>query len=143
MKNKGVSALIVGDLNGYHEDNDCGHTRNQENHSWAYNKITWMLGYKCLRAGLKMELQEESYTSQTCPRCFHRHKPSGRNYICKECGFVGHRDIVGATNIRSKYLGGFGSQVVAAMAPAFGVRYRPNIKVACGFMLIPQESATC
>jgi putative transposase len=79
-----------------------------------------------------MELQEESYTSQTCPACFKRHKPKGRDYICS-CGFIGHRDVVGATNIRSKYLGGFGHQVVAEMAPASGIRYHPNISVASGF----------
>ena len=134
QKNNGVSTLVVGDLNGYRFENDCGSKRNQENHNWLYHQITWMLGYKCQRSGLKMELQEEAYTSQQCPVCFNRKKPTGRNYKCK-CGFVGHRDVVGATNIRTKYLGGFGSQVVADMAPAFGIRFKPHINVACGFSL--------
>ena len=138
MKNKGVSTLVVGDLRGYRLDKNDGRTRNQENHAWKYNQITSMLNYKCKIMGLHMKLQEESYTSQTCPKCFNRKKQRGRNYVCKKCGFVGHRDIVGATNILSKYLGGFGSQVVADMAPAFGVRYKPNINVTCGFKL--QES---
>ena len=133
MKNKKVSTLVVGDLNGYRIDNDCGSKRNQENHSWLYHKITWMLGYKCARAGIEMVLQEESYTSQTCPKCFNRKKPKGRNYVCSKCDFVGHRDLVGAVNIRSKYLGVFGLQVVAGMAPAFGVRYNSHINVASGF----------
>ena len=132
MKRKGVSTLVIGDLTGYRLDNDCGSKRNQENHSWLYHQITWITGYKCKRSGIKMVLQEESYTTKQCPACFNRKKPTGRNYKCK-CGFVGHRDIVGATNIRSKYLGYFGIQVVAEMAPAFGIRFNPHINVASGF----------
>ena len=69
-----------------------------------------------------VELQDEAYTSQTCPACGERHKPTGREYRCK-CGFRYHRDGVGSWNIRAKYLGDFGSPVVGAMASPTGVRY--------------------
>jgi putative transposase len=41
---------------------------------------------------------DEAYTSQTCPGCGRRHKCK-RTYRCPDCGIVGPRDVVGATNI--------------------------------------------
>ena len=51
-----------------------------------------------------MELVEEAYTSQTCPGCGERHKPTGRRFLCPACGFASRRDAVGAANILSRYL---------------------------------------
>jgi len=137
LKNNGYNVLVVGDLTGYRVDNNCGSKRNRENHAWLYSKIGWYLKYKWERLGLKYVPQEESYTSKTCPACGNRKKPTGREYKCK-CGFVGHRDLVGATNILRKYLGTFGTQTIpvdALMARASGVRYNPHISVAHGLCL--------
>ena len=92
-----------------------------------------MLTYKAKLYGMSVERTTEEYTSQTCPSCSERRKPSGRNYVCPECGFEGHRDAVGAANIRDKYLRETG--VVADMASASacedknvqGVKYRPHM----------------
>ena len=65
-----------------------------------------MLTYKLARHGIIVNEISERYTSQTCPNCGHKYKPTGRNYICKECGFILHRDVVGAYNILSKYING-------------------------------------
>ena len=62
-----------------------------------------------------------TYTSQTCPSCGDKHKPSNREYKCK-CGFTYHRDGVGAINIRQKYLGCLGNPVAATMASPIGIR---------------------
>jgi len=134
LKNRGYNVLVVGDLTGYRVENNCGSKRNRENHAWLYSKISWYLQYKWERLGLKYVPQEESYTSKTCPSCGNRKKPRGREYKCK-CGFAGHRDLVGATNILRKYLGTFGMKfpVDALMTRASGVRYNPHISVAHGF----------
>ena len=42
-------------------------------------------------------------TTHCCPNCRHRYKPKGRKYECPACGFCGHRDVVGALNILSRY----------------------------------------
>src|SRR5437899_3268129 len=86
---------------------------------------TWsMLTYKAERHGMVVALQEESYTSKTCPVCGHRRKSKvqGRVFHCtnKQCGFTWHRDGVGACNIRRKYLDL--GPVVGAMAPPTGMR---------------------
>ena len=41
----------------------------------------------------------ERGTSSRCPQCGHKHKPKGRVWSCKACGFKGHRDLVGSVNM--------------------------------------------
>ena len=78
-----------------------------------------MLTYKAERMGMVVALQEESYTSKTCPTCGHvrKSKVQGRVFHCtnKKCGFTWHRDGVGSISIRRKYLGC--GPVVGDMAP--------------------------
>jgi len=42
---------------------------------------------------------DPAYTSKECPACKHRNEADDRTYVCKDCGWKGHRDIVGAINI--------------------------------------------
>jgi len=85
-----------------------------------------MLEYKAELRGMTVETTGEAYTSQTCPNCQERHKPSGREYRCTACGFEHHRDGVGAINIRVKYLGS--APVVGVMASPTGLRFKPHAK---------------
>ena len=78
-----------------------------------------------LRNG-RQERVGEAYTSQTCARCQERHKPSGRNYTCPDCGFEAHRDLLVAANIRTKYSGEI--PIAGEMAPPTGVRYDPHMR---------------
>lgn len=59
---------------------------------------------KSLERGVKFLHVEESYTSQTCPKCGHRKKTSLETYTCTECAFTADRDVVGALNILLKAL---------------------------------------
>ena len=88
--------------------------------------VRHLLTYKAQRHGMQVVLQNERYTSRTCPSCKRRHKPRGRRFRCPWCGFVAHRDVVGAWNIRKEYLGG--SPVVGAMASPSGVRYHAHMR---------------
>ena len=117
-----VETVAIGDLTGIRTDINYSKRANQKLHQWPFAKLTDMIIDKCKAAGIKVKQIGEEYTSQTCPRCGDRHKPSNRNYNCK-CGFEYHRDGVGAINIRKKYQGHFGVPVEAAMAPPIGVRF--------------------
>lgn len=130
LHERGVRKLVIGDLRNVRQNNDKGKLANQKIHQMLSGKTRFMLTYKAERLGMETALQEESYTSQTCPRCGTRHKPTNREYVCKNpaCGFHYHRDGVGSLNIRSKYLGL--GQVVAVMAPATGIRFTPHLCVA-------------
>lgn len=73
--------------------------------NWNFGKIKDYLKYKLSNVGIEFEVISEAYSSQTCPVCGQRHKPSGRNYRCK-CGYKAHRDVHGAHNILSLGLNG-------------------------------------
>lgn len=99
-----VSTIVIGDIKGIREDIDYSSKSNQKLHQWLAGKIYDLIEYKAESVGIKVELQDEAYTSQTCPQCGSRYKPKNRNYKCSECGFKYHRDGVGAINIWRKYL---------------------------------------
>lgn len=120
LQQRSVQTVVIGDVRDIRKDLDYGAKANQKLHQWTHGKVRWMLTYKAERHGMRVELVDERYTTQTCPACGARHKPRGRDYRCP-CGFVYHRDGVGALNIRQKYTGAI--PIVADMIPAVGVRY--------------------
>ena len=73
---------------------------------WTHGKVRVYFTYKVEECGIKVELQDEAYTTRTCPGCKYEHKPRGRVYACPVCGLRAHRDAVGAANILSLYLEG-------------------------------------
>ena len=132
LHQEGVQTVVIGDVRNIRQDLDVGSTNNQKLHQWSHGTVRHLLTYKAERHGMAVALQEESYTSKTCPMCGHRRKskPQGRVFHCtnKKCKAVLHRDQVGACNIRGKYLGL--RPVVGAMAPPTGIRFRPHARVA-------------
>ena len=123
---KSIGTIVLGDLTGIRKEIDYGKSANQKLHQWAFCKITNLITYKAQILGMKVVEINEAYTSQTCPKCGNRKKPSDRNYTCK-CGFKYHRDGVGAINIRQKYLDRLGDPVVADMAPPLGFRLEVSV----------------
>ena len=95
-----ISKVYYGDLDsctrGHH--GEISKYINQKLRDWCYGLLTLQLENKLSRYGIEFIKVSEAYSSQTCPHCGHRHKPSGRNYEC-ECGYKQHRDLVGAINI--------------------------------------------
>lgn len=95
-----ISKVYYGDLDSCtrgHHGEISAHT-NQKLRDWCYGLLTLQLENKLSRYGIELVKVSEAFSSQTCPHCGERHKPSGRNYICK-CGYEQHRDLVGAMNI--------------------------------------------
>ena len=127
LKSRGVQTLVIGDVRDIRQDLDYGKKANQKLHQWVFGEVRHMLTYKAVRQGMKVELINEAYTSQTCPSCGKRHKPKNRNYRCRHCGFEYHRDGVGSINIRRKYLGD-STPVVGLMASPVGVRFHPHLQ---------------
>jgi putative transposase len=83
-----VQTVVIGDVRDIRQDLDVGSKNNQKLHQWSHGSIRHKLTYKAERHGMAVDLQEESYTSQTCPCCGKRYKPRGRNYLCSRCGFT-------------------------------------------------------
>lgn len=126
LKSRGIQTLVIGDVRNIRMRIDYGAKANQKLHQWSHGEFRHMLTYKAQLQGMKVELINEAYTSQTCPHCRKRHKPKGREYKCL-CGFRFHRDGVGAINIRKKYQGDE-SPVVGVMASPVGVRFHPHLQ---------------
>ena len=122
-----IETIVIGDLKHIRRSIQYGKKRNEKLHQWAFSQIRDMLTYKARSVGIHVDTQDEAYTSQTCPSCRNRKKPSSRTYKCAKCGWQGHRDVVGASNILTAYQGWFFNPVVGAVVSPVGIRYHPNL----------------
>ena len=122
-----ADTIVMGDLKGIRKRAKFSKKSNQKVHQWAFARLQSMICYKAELAGLTIKFVSEAYTSQTCPKCGNRKKPTNRNYKCNHCGFQYHRDGVGAINIWNKVSGFLLSPVVGVMASPIGVRFHPHL----------------
>jgi IS605 OrfB family transposase len=100
-----VGTLVVGDAKGITAQ-DAGRVQNWRLRQWRRTHLLQALRDKAEQVGIVVRLVDERGTSSTCPACQRRvSKPGGRQFHCG-CGFHGHRDLVGATNIAAKAGGG-------------------------------------
>jgi transposase len=93
-----VGTLFIGNPHGVRQENKGRH-HNQRMAQWEYGKDIDYLVHKSMRARIKSFTGSERGTSSQCPVCRHRHKPRGKAWRCRNCGFVGHRDVVGSVNM--------------------------------------------
>jgi putative transposase len=100
-----VGTLALGDVRDIADGKRLNKKSQQKISNWSHGKIRTFIGYKAEAVGITViDNVDEAYTSQTCTSCSHKHKPKGRVYTCPACGFCGHRDVVGASNILSRFL---------------------------------------
>jgi len=108
-KAEGARRLVVGDIRAIAKGKRLHTNAQQKVSGWSHGRQIAFLGYKLAAEGIALERQSEAYSSKTCPGCGRHNKPKGRNYRCAHCGFVGHRDAVGAVNQESQAVhGAFG-----------------------------------
>jgi len=100
---RNADTIVYGDVRDIADGVDCGKVHNQRTSQWNHGKVRAFVEYKAEAEGIAVVLQDEHYTSKTCPNCGNRHKPRGRNYRCPVCKFQSHRDVVGQINILSAF----------------------------------------
>jgi putative transposase len=103
-----VGTLFIGNPHGVRMRNNGRH-HNQRMAGWEYGKDLDYLTHKAKTAHISCFTGSERGTSSQCPCCGHQHKPKGRNWACRVCGFRGHRDLVGSVNMHRL---AFGTQVM-------------------------------
>jgi putative transposase len=129
---RGVQTVVIGDIRDIRQHTAHGRHGNQRVHQMPSGLVRHMLTYKAQRLGMQVAVVGERYTTQTCPACGQRYKPTERLYRCRNplCAFAFHRDGVGAINIRRTYSGS--GLVVGAMASPTGVRYHAHLSRSSG-----------
>jgi len=122
---RGCKEIAVGDVRNVADKTAKSKVANQKISNWSHGQLRKKITYKAEGKGMSVVLVSERYTSQTCPNpaCQHKYKPKGRIYRCPACGFVGHRDVVGAAHILSRHR--FGELArVPVVEPKYRFAYR-------------------
>jgi putative transposase len=99
-----VGTLFIGNPHGVRND-DKGRHHNQRMALWEYGKDIDYLTHKAKAAHIMSFTGSERGTSSRCPACGHKHRPKGRNWVCRTCRFTGHRDLVGSVNMHHDVFG--------------------------------------
>ena len=97
--------IALEDLKGIHDRVTVRHSQRARHTSWAFFQLRSFLAYKARLLGVRLQLVDPRYTSQSCPECGvidKRNRKSQSEFLCVECGFQGHADHVGARNISSR-----------------------------------------
>jgi putative transposase len=101
-----IGTLKIGDPRGVLALK-AGRRHNKRLCDWRIGHLIRCLHDKAEQAGIRALLVDERGSSTTCPNCDRRvPKPKDRNFHCPHCGFAGHRDLVGGTNIAPRASGG-------------------------------------
>ncbi len=101
-KAKGTTrGIALEDLRGIRERTTVRKSQRAQQASWSFFQLRAFICYKAQEAGVSVMLVDPKNTSRACPACgfasaSNRH---GAEFLCKSCGFSGHADVVGATNI--------------------------------------------
>jgi len=124
----GVGTLAIGDVRDVGDGKRLNRVAQQKVSGWSHGTMRRYIGYKAEAAGIIVDDKvDEHWTTKTCPGCGTRTKPKGRVYACRACGFRGHRDIVGASNILSRKTTG---EVGRVMPPTRITYLRPFVRTA-------------
>ena len=97
-QHQGVGHLYVGNPDGVRQ-RSIGRHHNQRLSQWEYGRDIDYLTHKCEQSRIVCFTGTERGTSSRCPECGHRQRPKGREWVCRHCGFHGHRDVVGSANM--------------------------------------------
>ena len=75
---------------------------------WSFAELHGFIDYKAVLKGSLAVKVDAHYTSQACPCCGHTSKENRANkgllFVCQQCGYILHADLVGARNVALRVL---------------------------------------
>jgi putative transposase len=81
---------------------------NRHASQWAFAELHGLLAYKATLAGSECIKVDADYTSQACPQCGYTSRANrphqGLLFVCQQCQYTLHADLVGARNIALRTL---------------------------------------
>ena len=81
---------------------------NRHASTWAFAELHACLTYKATLAGSLCIKVDADYTSQACPKCGftskQNRKDAGLLFVCQQCQYTLHADLVGARNVALRTL---------------------------------------
>ena len=95
---RSCGTVVMGELRNIANGQRLPRVSQQKVSQWQRGRQERYIEYKFSAQGGKVVYRSERGTSSTCPRCGRHVHPHGRVFQCG-CGFVGHRDVVGASGI--------------------------------------------
>ena len=138
-----ANLIVIGDLRNIGNGVNLSKTSNQKIAGWNHGKICAFVKYKSEAEGIANKLENEAYTTQTCPQCGARHKPKGRNYLCPSCGFRCHRDVVGQIGILSVYKFGVPGKIPAPSTIKHRIPYNIRVMRRCQDIGLGESLVAC
>ncbi len=119
--------IVAGDVRGIErgtkKERRANRPQRQRLSQWSRGRQERYLQEK---TGLVVDHLDEARSTTTCPQCLQHNRPQGRQYRCQWCGFVGHRDAVGAINILQKAL--YGQYTAIGADTVIRITYRRAVK---------------
>ena len=81
---------------------------NRNKARWSFAELHSFIDYKAVLSGSLAVKVDAHYTSQACPCCGHTsalNRPNkGLTFVCQQCGYTLHADLVGARNVAIRVL---------------------------------------
>ncbi|WP_337884261.1 transposase [Fischerella thermalis] len=109
---KGIGTLVIGKNDGWKQEVNMSKQNNQKFVNIPHAKLISQIAYKCELVGIKVVIQEESYTSKTsaldleppCKQSEYAGQRVKRGLFKSKTGCVINADVNGSIQIIRKYL---------------------------------------
>ena len=115
----GVDHVVVGDLTNVLSTHWNARVNEKTHAFWSHGQLIDRLEDTFEEIGLEWAEKSEEGSSSTCPACGSDHVERDTDaFDCLDCGYRGHADVVGATNLLVEHTGASSDDVGLMAQPA-------------------------
>lgn len=100
LNDAGVEHVVVGDLTNVLSTHWNVRVNEKTHAFWSHEELIKRIEDTFAEVGLDWSEESEAGSSSTCPACGSENvERDGDSFDCLDCGYRGHSDVVGATNL--------------------------------------------